>query len=587
MQRARRVARWLASSRGPRVAVLLGALATLPALRVGLLHDDLMHRTFLDGVPGYRLAPHQLYDFTTADPEAVQRMIDHGYMPWFADPRLALRFFRPLSSLLLTSDDALFGQAALPAHVHSLLWFALIAIVAAAIFRRTLRPTSATVATLVFALAGAHAMTTAWLAARHTLVGASFGALVVWAHLRWRQDRWRPGAFLAPLFLIGGMLASETALGSVVFVALYELIVPRERMARRALHALPVFALGLAHLAFYALAGYGTRHSGTYISPFADPLAFAEAIVIRGPLLIGELYGAAPVMIAAMVEQLALPVAIYGLVMLAGCALVLYRAKLPSIERRRLLWLGSASVVCLAPMVGGVLGPRLLALATIGSAAVVGAAIVEGFRAARSMRGLARVGVTVGVMVLVSLHLGFAPLVRTSLPGLLAGMSDAERQLALDADLSACPQGAMGYVLTGADPVLSLYAAPSLHFYTPQKAARLRAVSVVSMAEEAQELRTVGDRVELAIIEPRTANLFERVYRDEPMRAGDRVEAGELRVTVLDVEDGWPTRVAMENARGWESACFLVWQGGRLRSMPPPDPGEVRVIAHELGPMGL
>ena len=607
-----RLAQWLASRNALRVALALGVLATLPALGVGLVHDDLMQRLALEGaVPGYARGPHELYDFTGSDPGGTRAMIEAGYFPWFTDPALSLRFFRPLSSLLLALDVALFGRAALPAHVHSLLWFVLIACAAAAIFRRVLSPRAATLATLVYVLAGAHADTTAWLAARHTLVGAALGALAVWAHVAGRaqagraqagqtqagrtqagrpQGRSRVALLAVPALLVG-MLASETALGAVVFILLYELIVSEGPRRERVVAALPVLALGLAHLAFYVLSGYGTKESGAYISPFDDPGAFASAIVSRGALLVAELYGALPSLITSMLEPAQVPGAIYGALAAAGCALVLYRGRdrLAEGEGRALLWLGLSSVVCLAPMVGGVVGGRLLPLSLVGSAAVVGAAIVLAFELASKTTVARRLGFGAIGVALVLLHLGFSPLVRLSMPSFLANVGEAERELARRADAGECREGSTGYLLTGADPVLSLYAAPALLYYEPEKAAWLSRMRVLSMAPHAQELTVTGaDRFELRVLDgPRGANLFETVYRDAPLSRGHRVQAGELTATVLEVERGLPTHVAFEVEGGLESICFLTWRDGQLAALPTPDPGRSRSLPHELGPMGL
>lgn len=585
---------WLASPRAPRVVVAIGVLFTLPALTVGFVHDDLLHRLALeDGIPEYALGPHELYDFTGEDVATVPRMIELGYLPWFTDPELRLRFFRPISSLLLALDSALFGRDAVLAHAHSLLWFLLMAIVVASIHRRALSPVAATVASAIYAVAGAHAMTTGWLAARHTLVGACFGAICVWAHLRWRDGGWRSGAIVAPLALVLGMLSSETALGAVVFVLLYELIVRREDVARRALAALPVFALGLAHLVFYALAGYGTKNSGAYISPFHEPLAFAEAIVTRGPLLVAEMFGAFPVLAAAIDPAMGAPVGIYGALVCAMCAFVLWRARaeLDVDEGRRLLWLGTASIVCLAPMVGGVLGPRLLPLALVGSSAIVGATIVVAWRSARSRASLgSRLALRAPVIALVLLHFVLSPLVRASLPAFLDTMSEGERDLAVRADLSACADGAHAYLLTGADPSISLYAAQSLLFYERHEVTRLAQPRVLSMVAAGQELTVRDDDTfELAVLRdgPREASMFERVYRADPLAPGDRVVAGELGASVIEVDGGFPTKVSFDVEGGLANVCFLVWRDGRLQSMPPPDPGEPRTIVHELGPMGM
>src|SRR5690606_20275739 len=313
---------------------------------------------------------------------------------------------------------------------------------------------------------------------------------------------------------------------------------------------LPVLALGLAHLTFYVLAGYGTKNSGAYISPFDDPGGFAAAIVSRGALLVAELYGALPSLITSMLEPAQLPGAIYGALAAGGCALVLYRGRdrLAAGEGRALLWLGLWSVVCLAPMVGGVVGGRLLPLSLVGSAAVVGAAIGLAFELAAKTTLARRLGFGAIGVALVLLHLGLSPLVRLSMPSFLAGVGEAERELARRADAGECREGSTGYLLTGADPVLSLYAAPALLFYEPDKAAWLSRMRVLSMAPHAQELTVTGaDRFELRVLDgPREVNLFETVYRDAPLSRGHRVQAGELTATVLEVERGLPTHVAFE-----------------------------------------
>lgn len=173
------------------------------------------------------------------------------------------------------------------------------------------------------------------------------------------------------------------------------------------------------------------------------------------------------------------------------------------------------------------------------------------------------------MIALVFVHLGFPPLIRVSLPAAPAKTWEDERRLAEEADSSACPDGADAYMLTGADPVLSMYAMPGMVLYEPDEAARFRRVRVLSMAPQGQELRVTGDDdFELRVVdEPRRSNLFEHVYRDEPMRPGQVVSVEELTATVLEVEDGLPTKVAFRDSRGLAAACFLVYRDGRLRSM--------------------
>ena len=108
-------------------AALLAVLASLPSLVVGFSSDDLSHRLALEGrAPGYAGGWFGLYDFTLPSMPAAA-LIKQGLFPWFTDPAVSLRFFRPLSSATLALDNALFGRNPLFAHVHSLLWMAVLA----------------------------------------------------------------------------------------------------------------------------------------------------------------------------------------------------------------------------------------------------------------------------------------------------------------------------------------------------------------------------------------------------------------------------------------------------------------------------
>src|SRR5262245_62384843 len=139
-----------------RWALALLALATLlslPVLSLGLFNDDWIHRAALSAsFEGYQRGPFTLYDFLQGGRENAALM-DAGLLPWFADPTLTARFFRPLSSALLALDVLAFGEHALFAHLHSLTWFALAIVLVWTIQRALLPEGAAPWATLVFVVA--------------------------------------------------------------------------------------------------------------------------------------------------------------------------------------------------------------------------------------------------------------------------------------------------------------------------------------------------------------------------------------------------------------------------------------------------
>src|SRR5205814_1201042 len=116
--------------------------------------------------PGER-SPFNLYDFVNDADRAA--LLERGTLPWWTDPHLKLRFFRPLSSALIWAEHRVLGDGTFPLHVHSFLWWCAVVIAARALFQRVLAPRAAMLATIVFALAPCHALPIAWLANREAL----------------------------------------------------------------------------------------------------------------------------------------------------------------------------------------------------------------------------------------------------------------------------------------------------------------------------------------------------------------------------------------------------------------------------------
>ena len=202
----------------------VAALLALPSLTAPLFEDDVFHRAMLAGqVAGLHWGALDLYEFVGGPGHGAPALRDLGLVPWFTPDDLTLRFFRPLSSATLALDAALFGSRAWPARLHSLGWFLAILCLVSALNRRWVAGPAADLATLVYALAIAHALPLSWIAARHALVSSALGLLAVWLHVRHRIDRWRAGAWLAPLAFLAGLCAGEMALGALALVAAFEL----------------------------------------------------------------------------------------------------------------------------------------------------------------------------------------------------------------------------------------------------------------------------------------------------------------------------------------------------------------------------
>lgn len=564
----------------------LTLIASLPCLFVGFSHDDLTHRLMLEGqVPGFDW--YGLYDFTPpAASAAIQ--IQRGSLPWFTNPEISLRFLRPLASATLALDHELFGRAALPAHVQSLLWLAVLVCVASLLYRRWFEAPAARVSAIVYALSGVHAMPTAWLASRHTLVAATFGLLALWGWARFREQGSRRAAVLGLAALVLSLLSSESGLVAVVLLASYELGTRGWR--RGALGALPPLGVGVAYLVCYVLAGFGAHGSAFYVSPFSAPLAYARTALQGVPALAVELLLGLPSAVSALGGSAALlSFALLGLLALvaAGALPHALRRELDAGSRRHLLWLSVGSVVGLFALVGAPVTGRVLPLPLLGGAALVGHVLWALWQRARQRK---LYWATLALLGL--LHLVLAPLVRLGVALEFRKSAEALRRLALEADVGACAEQGSLQLLTGADPVISLYAAPALLFHAPEKAGA-DFFRVLSMAPQAQQLTREGQTgFELAVMQrPRGGNIFELLFRDtdDPLYVDQRVQLPELVVDVAETSAGLFTRIRFEQRRALETSpvCFMIWRAGRLQALPMPAIGQSVRIEHEPGPMGL
>lgn len=580
-------------------AALAAALISLPSLLVGFSGDDLVHRLVLEGqVPGYALGPLELYDFTPPRlPSAA--LIDQGMFPWFASPELSLRFLRPLSSASLWLDHASFGRDALLSHLQSVFWMAVLAGVAASLYQRWFTRGAAMASALVFAISTVHGTPTAWLAARHTLLGASFAVLALWAWVRYREDNRRAFAPCAPAFLLASLLASESGLVGVVLLVSYE--VARRGVRRGLMGAAPFLIIGAGYLAAYASLGYGARGSSFYVSPFEAPLDYLGISLWSVPALCAELLLAVPSAIASFMLEARAAIVLAGLAASAGLAAILVgcRAALSAEARRTLAWLAAGCFIGLFALVGAPVTGRVLPLPAFGAAALVGNALWLAWARARR-----RVQVDAGgparrfnawwgaVLLLGLLHLGVSPLLRVGVAFQFRQMALNQKQLAEQADVGACGERGSLYLLTGSDPTLTLYTAAALRFHTPSRshAERLR---VLGMAPQAVRLERVGPRaLSLQVLDsPRRENAFERLYRpkDDPLVLGHELALAELAVHVEAVSAGLFERARFDFESDLEGmpACLLAWRAGRLTAVPLPALGESVTLPHEPGPMGM
>jgi hypothetical protein len=403
--------RWL-----PFATVALALLLACPSLRNGWFADDDMFRARIDprrAIPGFSYAPLDLFTFVSGDPVQRATFREAGLYPWWMADDFRMAFWRPLSSLTHLLDERLRPGSAGAAHAQSLLWFAALLAVLAALYRRFHVPWVANLALVLYALDDARAWPVGFIANRNAIVAATLAFAALLAYDRARRDGWRPGLWLAPILFGVALLGGESALALVGYLVAYATVIDSGPLGRRVARLWPYAALSLLWLAAYKALDYGTAGGGMYLNPMNEPGLYLHALLERLPVLLAAQVGAGLSDIFLMVRP-TLQLVLYGLalVVLAVFAVLL----LPTWRRLpvcRFWTLGA--VLSLPPMCATYPMDRLLVFSSVGAMAAIALVFadwIERRHAAVPTRRL----VTAGVSILVVCHLVLAPL-------LLAGNS--------------------------------------------------------------------------------------------------------------------------------------------------------------------
>ncbi|MDB4967023.1 MAG: hypothetical protein JWN44_2712 [Myxococcales bacterium] len=560
--------RFLASRKAIWVAIGLGLLLVTPSLTVGLVADDWLQllvarglRPFA-GLPASRL---DLFSFAGHDPATIQPLVDAGLFPWWTDPSVKLAFWRPLASLTHLADWTLWPNAAWAMHLHNLAWFGLALAATAAVYRRFLDGWSVGLATLLYAIDDAHGPAVGWVANRNAMVAVAFALPVLLLHDRWRRQAWRAGAVVAPVWLGVALLAGESSIAVVGYVAAYALCLDRSPWRARLASLAPYLVVVVVWRVVYHALGYGTAHSGVYLDPGSDPAAFLRALPSRAAfLLTGQL--ALPWSDLASLYPFISAHAARVMLLAAFATVALLAALFAPLCRRdpvaRFFALGA--LLSVVPIASTFPADRLLWFVGVGAMGLLARWLAAG------PRGVVPVAAA-SLMILVHLVL---PLV--ALPVRSRSM-DAVRTPLMRANASLPPSSALaGKTLIAINPpsdfflgyLVLLRAAEG----APLPRARWLATGTSAVRVTRQDDRTLLVRPDNGYL----AYVSERMLRDlrRPFTRGDEVRLTGVTITITDVlPDGRPAEIRARFDRPLEdpTLVFVKWgTTGYVPFVPPP-----------------
>ncbi len=291
--RTRLLATWFEQAPFPFLAVaLLLLLIYWPMALLPPMVDDYRNLRLLrehaakdGGRPG-------LYEFLH-DEDQVRADRAAGYFPWWVQDGLRFRYFRPAAEWSLALDYWLFGPRPWGMRLTNFLLYLLTLKMLLAFYRLVGDERTARWAMLVFAVAGAHAATVVFPAARCDLLSAcgAAGSLLLLAGYLRRGGGGRLAGSLAGLGLALASKESSLALAAAPLVLAFALRekAPDEgrRPARMALATFLFVALAGTVAAYIAHHRYGSD-AGVVLDPLGAPAEYLRVAPLRALLLVAS-----------------------------------------------------------------------------------------------------------------------------------------------------------------------------------------------------------------------------------------------------------------------------------------------------------
>jgi hypothetical protein len=560
------------------LAVLAAVLLNLPSIPTGWYLDDLVHRAqFLEVGPMTDSSnmTHRMYDFLSGDPKDTLAYKNLGVLPWWADDKLKIRFWRPLSSLTHVADYAIWPESAPLMHAHSVVWLAGLVAMTALLYRRLIAaPLVAGLAALLYALDDAHGMPVAFLANRNAIVATFFGVLSLWLHDRFRRDGWAAGSFLSPLAFLAALLSGESGIGIAPYLLGYALFLERRSGLARFASIAPHAAVGIVWLVVYQAGGYGTSGSAFYLDPVGQPGEWFRAFLIRAPLLLLGQWFLPPSSFAfAWTKAQTLVVVAFGAAFLA----LFFSFLIPTLrDDATARFFAFGMLLAVVPITAGFPHDRLLFFVGIGGMGLLAMLLVRLFD--RSLTGWG--GRLLGFALVVA-HFVVAPplqvLMGTSLASQEPIYAGPPRSLPPDPKLEE-------QRLVVVNPPNAFYGQYTLvvRAFDGQPVPK----SLLMLAPGTTALVLERPSSNTLVIEAQDGWLrspFDNVYRDpsRPFPPDYRIELSDVRIQVMEwTADGAPKRVEFTFARELEddSLRWVLYEEGRYVPFDVPAAGEKTVI---------
>ena len=572
--------------------IIAALLVAVPQITYyDFIATDQVHVGVLEGVVNYPgLSPFSLYRIADGKGEQVAKLVSDGPLPWYTNPNYKLYFCRHLPSLLITLTHKICGMNPTGYYIHNLLWYVLLVILVGLLVRRIVPDTGSSFAhpaayltVIFFAFSTIHLEVIFYSSARWTFVAAAFGLAGLLAHIKWREQNWKPGRLLSLIAFLLALFTGEAALAALAYLLAYELFGTGGPLKKKINALLPAAILVFIYLIFYAAMGYGAGGSDYYHNPLTDPITYFVNLPVKLAAILGDMFVGT---LSLFWLDLTAPfqrLLIYGIAALTLiiCGLLLYPVwkEAHAEQRRGIKWLIIGSIASMFPLASAFPGGRVVIIPFIGGSIVL-AFIVHYWwkRLRKNLKSpLAWIGglVCIGIFFLhclLSSYFWFAG--SRMLQAYLKGQKDFNKEKVLNEIL---PHQKAVFLSSDFESTLFFH-----YFY--RKIHRLPMPASwweLSFSNHKHRyLRTAENKLELEITGEKVWEFFDgwgMRSRKPSLKKGDLIELSpELQVRILETERKVPTRMEFifDHSLDDDRYRFFGIKDNRPYCLPPPPVGQ-------------
>jgi hypothetical protein len=584
--------------RFPRIIGLCVALSVIiyaPSLDSGFQADDYHFLAMQKGTPPFPAVEwnlNRVVIFGLSHPGMASEYIEQGVIPWWSSQDLWVRYFRPLAGFLVSLDYHLFGDSPLPYHVHSLIWGVLLFLSCGLLLRRVLPGRIGAVALVIYTLSTIPSVPILWIVNRYSLVACVPAVLGLLAHVRWREDGWKPGLPLSVLGIAASLAGGEIAFSVLAFFFAYELTAAPGGYRQRSRALGPIVLLITGYAIVYTTFGFGASGSGMYFDQSRPAAEYVKTALSHLGVLLWRTYGGIPADVT-LAKEILIPVSImgYGFLVLALLLVRPFFSNETPELKRKLAWFGLGSFVSLGPVLLALPMDRLLVGSFLGGSVILSFLLVSTWDALRNRTEhgrMKRFGCLVVVVHLVFWNFVASPMI---IGFQIMGRAEGSRK-ALKAVLNAeLPDEGMAgqevivlYAPGRAGQIVTWYFQAMLDYLDKPVPPSFRVLTIAPCDQSLQ--RIDAHSLEVSCLNGKMlATMPEQLFRSPslPLRTGDVIEAGVMTAEILETTGIYPTKVRFRFKKALESQnfLFLEWKDGTLRKTSVPEIGETRMMKFE------